>query len=126
MFAKTVLVFFGLSFGVFGLWALIAPESLARMVHFSLDTPGAVTEIRAFYGGLELGLAILMLAAAVYPALVPGALLTLVAAAGGIALARIVGLVLDGSGSAFMFGALAWEVAGAVLGFIAYSRLDPA
>lgn len=125
MFAKSVLGFFGLSFGVFGVWALAAPESLARLVHFSLDTPGAVTEIRAFYGGLEIGLAVLMLAAVVYPTLTPAALLALVAAAGGIACARIVGLLLDGSASTFMFSALIWELSGAALGLVAFLKLDP-
>ena len=126
VFATAVLVFFGLSFGVFGAWALVAPVSLAKLVHFSLETPGAITEIRAFYGGLEIGLAALLLAGAAYRPLMPVALLALVIGAGGIALARVVGLLLDGSSSGFMFGALTWEVAGAVLGLVAYLKLDTA
>lgn len=123
MFAKVVLVFFGLSFGGFGVWALLSPLSLAKLVHFSLDTPGAVTEIRAFYGGLEIGLAIFMIAAAFYRPLIPGALLALVAAAGGIGLARIIGIIADGSGSTFMYSALVWELSGAALGLFAFLQM---
>ncbi|MFK8016183.1 MAG: DUF4345 family protein [Gammaproteobacteria bacterium] len=124
MFAKVVLIFFGLSFGGFGVWALIAPASLAKLVHFSLDTPGAMTEIRAFYGGLEIGFAAFLIAAAFVRPLVPGALLALVAIAGGIALARLVGIVVDGSGSTFMYSALVWELAGAGLGLLAWLQVD--
>ena len=123
MFAKVVLVFFGLSFGGFGVWALLSPLSMAKLLHFSLHTPSAVTEIRAFYGGLEIGLAIFMVTAAFYRPLIPGALLALVATAGGIALARIVGIIADGSGSLFMYGALVWELAGASLGLIAFLQV---
>lgn len=123
MFAIIVLIVFGLSFGVFGAWALVAPQSLAQLLHFGLQTPGSVTEMRAFYGGLELGLCALMLVAVVNRTLVPGALLALVAAAGGIAVARVIGLVLDGSANGLLLGALAFESAGAILGLIAYLGL---
>ncbi len=123
MFAKVVLVFFGLSFGGFGVWALLSPVSLAKLVHFSLDTPGAVTEIRAFYGGLEIGFAIFLIAAVFYRPLIPGALLALTAVAGGIGLARIAGILADGSGSAFMYSALVWELAGAGLGLVAFLQI---
>lgn len=123
MFVSIVLVIFGLSFGAFGVWAVAAPAGLAGLLHFGLETPGAVTEIRAFYGGLELGLCTFMLTAVVHRSLVPGALLALTFIAGGIALARIAGLLIDGSLSGLMIGALVWEMAGAVLGLAAYRSL---
>ena len=126
MFVNAVLIIFGLGFGVFGVWALLAPQSLAQLLHFGLQTPGAVTEMRAFYGGLELGLAGLLLAAVVVRSLVPGALLALTVAAGGIAIGRLIGLALDGSGSGLMFGALAFELAGGVFGLLAYRSFGPA
>ena len=123
MLVPTVLVFFGLSFGAFGAWALVAPQSLATLLNFELATAGAVTELRAFYGGLEIALCALMLAAVAKPELVRPALVGLIVVAGGIAVGRMVGLVLDGSASGMMFGALAWEIAGAVFGVIAYRSL---
>ncbi|MEM6639767.1 MAG: DUF4345 family protein [Pseudomonadota bacterium] len=126
MFATVVLVFFGLSFGAFGVWALAAPQSLSQLLHFGLETPGAVTELRAFYGGLELGLCGFLLAAVFFRHLVPGALIALAAIAGGVALGRIIGMVLDGSTSSLMLGVLTWEIAGAVLGVAAYLTLPDA
>ncbi|MEO1573422.1 MAG: DUF4345 family protein [Pseudomonadota bacterium] len=126
MFASTVLVFFGLSFGVFGVWALVSPTGLAGLLHFGLETPGAVTELRAFYGGLEIGLCAFLLFAVAHRPLVPGALLALTFIAGGIALARIVGIVADSSLSGLMIGVLVWELAGAALGLAAYLSLNSA
>ena len=124
MFASGVLVFFGLSFLAFGVWALVAPVSLAGLIHFGLETSGSVTEIRAFYGGLEIGFALFLFAAALNRELAPAALLALVAVTGGIALARVVGLIVDQSGSTLMYGALAFELAGAVMGLLAWLNLD--
>lgn len=126
MFPIAVLLFFGASFGAFGVWALLAPASLANLIHMTPETPGALTEIRAFYGGLEIGLAAVMIRAAFHRPWRPGALLVLVAVAGGIAAGRIVGLIIDQSVSGTMLGALVWEVAGAVLGLLAYARLHTA
>ncbi|MFK7887897.1 MAG: DUF4345 family protein [Gammaproteobacteria bacterium] len=124
MFPKIVLIFFGLSFGAFGVWALISPAALANLIHLTPETPGALTEIRAFYGGLEIGLAAFLLRGAFHRPWMSGALLTLVAVAGGIALGRCVGLALDSSVSNMMLGALVWEAAGAVLGTLAYLKLQ--
>ena len=123
MFASAVLLFFGLSFLVFGVWALIAPASLAGLLHFGLETPGSITEIRAFYGGLEIGLALFLGASAFNKAMAPTALIALAAVTGGIALGRVVGLAIDQSGSTLIFGALAFELAGAILGLAAFLSL---
>jgi hypothetical protein len=106
MFVNLVLLFFALSFLVFGVWGLVAPASLAALMHFSLDAPGAHTEIRAFDR-----------------ALAPGVLLTLTVVTLGVALARSAGLVLDRSASRLMLGVLAWEASGVVLGAMAYLRV---
>ncbi len=126
VFPVAVLLFFGASFGAFGVWALLAPASLASLIHMTPDTPGALTEIRAFYGGLELGLAAFMIRAAFYRPWRSGALMALVAVAGGIAVGRIVGLFVDQSMSGTMLGALVWEATGALLGTLALLRLPAA
>ena len=123
MFAKVVLVVFGLSFLAFGGWALFAPSSLAGLINFGLENSAAVTEIRAFYGGLEIGFAGFLLAAAFKDELTSAALLALAAVSGGIALARIAGLIVDASGSTLMYGALAFEFTGAVLAILARRSL---
>ena len=54
--AQKILLIAGLAFLVFGVLFLAIPERMMRLVEIPLDTPTAVTEIRAFYGGLEIGL----------------------------------------------------------------------
>ena len=44
------------TWAAFGLWLLIDPAALAN-AEVAVDTPTARTEVRAFYGGLELGVA---------------------------------------------------------------------
>ena len=123
MFATVVLVFFGLSFLAFGLWALFAPVSLAALVHFGMESPASVTEIRAFYGGLEIGLAAFLIWSAFDKEMLPAALIALAAVAGGIALARVAGILVDGSASGMMFGALAFESLGAIFAVAAWFSL---
>jgi uncharacterized protein DUF4345 len=78
-----------------GVWFLIWPEGLSA-VGLSADTPAARTELRATYGGLELGLFAFLAWCAVggreriRVGLVALALSTL-----GFALGRVTGLVLD-------------------------------
>ena len=46
-----------LAFAGFGTWLLVRPETM-ETVGLALTTPAAYTEVRGFYGGLELGCAL--------------------------------------------------------------------
>lgn len=111
--SRIVLAAAGLMFLGFGLAFMLRPVPTARMVGIRLPEPAAVTEIRAFYGGLEVGLAVLLFIACAYaPWRVPGLALALAAFAGP-ALGRVVGLLLDGRPRSVIYTILAVELFGA-------------
>ncbi|MFT6400156.1 MAG: hypothetical protein ACJAYU_004926 [Bradymonadia bacterium] len=91
-----VLSFNGLAFLGFGLAFLLWPSAMTADLDITLPTARADIEIRAFYGGLELGFgAFLLLAARRHswqvPALVGAAMLL-----GGAGTTRVVGQLLEG------------------------------
>jgi hypothetical protein len=82
------------AFAGFGTWLLLRPQALSR-VGVEVPSPTARAEIRAFYGGLEIGLAVFFAAAAATPAWHRPALLAQTAALGGSALARLFSITGD-------------------------------
>ena len=60
---SVVLLFDAIAFAGFGVAFLFAPAELVAKVDIALQSPVAVSEIRAFYGGLELGVAAYLAAA---------------------------------------------------------------
>ncbi|HEX8904439.1 MAG TPA: DUF4345 domain-containing protein [Longimicrobiaceae bacterium] len=120
--ARISLVLAALAFAGFGVALLVRP-TLLGILGVQLPTPAAATEIRAFYGGLELGLAAFFFIASRRDAWVRPALFAQAAGMGGIVLARIAGIAVDGSAEplVLLFGAL--EASGAILGLIALRRL---
>ena len=83
------LVFVGLAYALF-------PHELASLTEIALLTPGAVTDVRAIYGGLQIGLGLLLLVHWRRRSLRP-ALLLLGVGFGCVAGARVLGLCLDGA-----------------------------
>ena len=107
-------------FAGFGLGFVFAPEYLAALVTGAAPaTPSAVTDMRATYGGMALGLAVIFGLGARKDANVlvgvQGVLAVMVALAG----ARSLGMLLDGGPNIFMFVLLMAEVLMAVLAFLA-------
>ena len=93
----------------FGLAIVAAPEAVLAPVGIS-GTAAGLVELRAFYGGLELGLAAFLFACAAKPAWrVPG-LWSVALINGGIAAARLLGIGLSGEFTGFFAGALVWEI----------------
>lgn len=123
MFARIVLIASGVMFISFGLWALIAPVHLAALVHFDLMDSFARTEMRAFYGGLEIGFGLFLCISGLNSLSHRTALLSCACTLSGIAICRIIGIMIDGTaGSTFMIGALSLEVVGAVVSWFAWNK----
>ncbi|MEL6868962.1 MAG: DUF4345 domain-containing protein [Pseudomonadota bacterium] len=122
-FAKIVLWLFGLITLAFGAYSLVAPEQLAQLTQYDLRSSGAITEIRAFYGGLELGLAAFWIAGALKPSLLRAALVSMILVWSAVAASRVFGLIIDDSLTSTMIIVLVSEVLGAALAFIALQRL---
>jgi hypothetical protein len=119
IFARIVLCLSGLMFAGFGGWLLLRPEALGEFVKLDAGDPATLTEVRAFYGGLEIGLGLFLLgAAAIRRAVVSGLVLVLLVF-GATAMGRGAGLVFDGPDPSGMIPYLAVEVAAAVLAAIA-------
>ena len=96
-FAKLVVLLHAVAYLGFGIAFLLRPAELADFIDVSVETPAALTELRAFYGGLEIGLGLWLLAAlprgdSVVTGRLAGAALFMACVAG----ARACGLVIDG------------------------------
>ncbi|PKM44009.1 MAG: DUF4345 domain-containing protein [Gammaproteobacteria bacterium HGW-Gammaproteobacteria-1] len=101
----------------FGLGFVFTPEALAAVITGAAPaTPSAMTDMRATYGGMALGLALIFgLCARNGESVrlgVHGVLAVMVA----LAVARTLGMLLDGSPNTFMFVLLLAEV---VMAFLA-------
>ena len=117
-YRATVLALAGLGFLGFGLWFLVDPIGPLAAIGITATGAPAATEFRAFYGGLEVGLAALLLAAAAKPTWrVPGLWLVL-ATNGGIAAGRLIGVAVDGVWVPFFTYALVWELGFAALAIV--------
>lgn len=119
LFARIVLGLGALMYGVLGILFLLVPKRLEQKLGLRYDSPAAITEIRAFYGGLELGLALFMAYCIVQPAALRPGLWALVLVALGSALGRAYGLVVDGKSESFTVTYLIFEVVTGLLGLAA-------
>ena len=107
-----------------GLAYFIQPETMASYSGALLMSNAAVTEVRAYYGGLQLGLAAYLLLALLRGELLRPALTLLVLLYAVLALARIAGLWLDGGAQqTFNLYALLLEVVSAGLAWWALRGL---
>ena len=113
-----VLALAGFGFLGFGLWFLVDPIAPLAAIGISATGAPAPTEFRAFYGGLEVGLGLLLLAAASRPDWRTAGLWLVIATNGGIAAGRLIGVAIDGVWVPFFTYALVWEVGFAVLAVV--------
>lgn len=93
----------------FGVVMLVAPAGLLASIGIVLQTPEAITEIRAFYGGLEIGLGLALLFCLIQPGLLRPGLALSALCYGTVALCRFGGMLVDGSGGSFLYTALIFE-----------------
>ncbi|WP_397608219.1 DUF4345 family protein [Silanimonas sp.] len=124
-FRIAVLALAGLGFLGFGLWFLVDPIGPLADIGITATGAPAATEFRAFYGGLEVGLGLLMLVAAAKPDWRMAGLWLVIATNGGIAAGRLVGVAVDGVWVPFFTYALVWEVGFAVLAAIGLKAAGP-
>ena len=98
-----------LIFVFFGAWLFAVPTAL-EAIGIQLTTPEAFIDIRATYGGLELGLAAFLLVAQARPAWHSAAMLLSALCVGGFGLGRLSGIVIEGQGTPLMWFFLGLEV----------------
>ena len=109
------------AFLVFGVAYLFAPASLAGSAGITAD-PGGLTDLRATYGGFQIGFGIFLIWSALAPARMPTALLATALVVGFVGLCRTVGLLVDSAPSSFHWMGLAFEVPITVLACLIFGR----
>lgn len=93
----------------FGIAYTFWPVKMASLTKYELTAPLAVTEMRAFYGGLELGLAVFLGICAIRTDWIIPGLTATVLIYGGIIVARSIGMALDSSTNRFLLKIIAVE-----------------
>lgn len=112
----------GLGFLGFGLAFLLAPLETLAAAGIEVQGALAVVELRAFYGGLELGLGALLVAAALRPQYHRAGLWLCLTSYGGIGLTRAAGMLTASIASPFLWFALLVELALACAAAFALQR----
>ena len=120
--ARIILALAALMFGAFGVWLLLDPESLGDLTGVVASGPAARTEVRAFYGGLEIGFAAFFVLGCCRPKIAATACLCLGVVVTGLVLGRIFGMVADGSFSNQLLAFVMIEAVFAGLGFLGFAR----
>ena len=116
------LILAGAGFLVFGVAMSVAPQATMASVGWQIPDGVPTTEVRAFYGGLELALGALLLAAAAQPTYRRAGLALGAVTYGAVGLTRAFGLLIDGTGGSFLLGALATEITLALLCAYAWTK----
>ena len=124
-FARAYLYFVGAMGLVFGFWYLIAPTALTDPTGFGGLGPNALTDVRATYGGFQIGSGLFLLWSAAAPARVRIALVLQALTIGAIGSCRLVGFAIDGSPNGFLLSAVLTEITFTALAVIALRRLPP-
>ena len=120
-FDRIVLVVSGVFVAFAGIACLIAPESLTQPAGLSA-TPSGLTEIRAFYGGLQFGLGCFLIWCSRQPSLILPGLLLVAFSVGAIGLARVTGMVIDQAPTAYHVANLALEITTVTVVTVAVAR----
>ena len=122
-FARAYLYFVGVMGLVFGVWYLVAPATWTDPTGFGPLGPNALTDVRATYGGFQIGLGLFTIWAALDASRVRMAVVLQLLTIGAIASCRLVGFAVDGSPNGFLRSAIATEVSFTVITMIALYRL---
>ena len=123
-FARAYLYFCAVMGLFFGLWYLVAPAAWTDPTGFGPLGPNAVTDVRATYGGFQIGLGLFTLWAASDLARVRMALVLQALTIGAIGSCRLVGFAIDGSPNGFLISAIVSEVTLTALALFALFRLS--
>jgi hypothetical protein len=125
----TTRIFLGLSalaWLPYGIFCLAQPGFLEGAAGVASSTPTGSAELRAMYGGLQAGIGALALVGFLRAEAARPALLTLLFLCAGLALGRILGLVVDGAASPYTLIAIGFEVTSAAVAGALVGRAAPA
>jgi hypothetical protein len=99
----------------YGAYCFLHPAYLDQAAGVASQTATGMTEIRAMYGGLQIGIGLLALAGLLRDGFRRHALVTLAFLCGGLCTTRLAGAFLDGGFSSYTTGALVFEIGSTAL-----------
>jgi hypothetical protein len=124
--ARFVLVASAIAFAGIGAAFLVCPEAMAEHVGLSLARAIADNDVRAVYGGLQIGIGAFLATCAARPAWFRPGLVAQLFLFGGLALARVVSLFAAGFPGQLGAALHAAEIVAFVFGLVALRRLRAA
>ena len=117
-----VLALCALGFLGFGLWLLFDPSALQK-VGVGATSKVGTAELRAFYGGMEIGLGLFLAGCLLKPEWRAAGLWLVLLANGGAGLARLLAIGLGGAAlGGYLAWALLWELGFAALAALALAQ----
>ncbi|HVN86346.1 MAG TPA: DUF4345 domain-containing protein [Candidatus Binatia bacterium] len=120
-FERVLLAFFAAFVLLAGVACLVAPANFALQAGLSA-TPSGLTEIRAFYGGLQIGFGSFLFWCLRDRALTVAGLLLEMVGVGALGIARVLGMLIDRSPTGYHLTNLAVEVTTVALIAVAFAR----
>jgi len=121
-FPRVVLGLTGAVFVTLGLGFLVAPEGLLGLMKIQVSPERALTEVRAMYGGLELGLGVFFIVAVFRERWIRAALGAQFLILGGMGSTRFLAMLFSGRTDRLMLALAVAELIGAVLGIGAFGQ----
>lgn len=112
----------GLSFLLIGANTFHDPLAAMAPVELNINTVSALNELRANYGGLQIGMGLFLLAGLCCKTYVRPALLAQALIVGGLAVGRLVSIALDGQPNAFVQGLIVLESVTALISLTLFLR----
>jgi len=107
----------------FGLVYLFLPGPMIEAAGFGIVRPSGVTDVRATYGGFQIGMGLFLFWTAMAEERVRGGLLLVLFSIGAVGASRSMGVMLDGDFSDFHLAGLATEVVITIFTLIVMVRL---
>ncbi|MFC4727744.1 DUF4345 family protein [Coralloluteibacterium thermophilus] len=109
----------GASFLAYGLWYAFDLHGALSAVGIHVEGEIATTHLRTYLAGLQIALGVFLLACALLGSFRRPGLWLVLATHGGMALTRVLGIILDGPYAPVFFALLVWEVGVAFLALLA-------
>ncbi len=122
LFGKILLYLASAMLGVMGILFLFWPRWIGGEVALGLTAPAAATDVRAVYGGFELGVAIFLAYCATHQGLQRIGLLAAFLGAFGFAVGRGIGMWVEGSVTAIHRAMFIFELTSALVVWLVYRR----
>ena len=107
----------------FGTAFLLIPATMSTWVGFTVNTPTAMADVRATYGGCELGVGLFLAFCLLRRTWIDAALILQVMTLAGYATGRVLGIAGDGPQQAITYIAFAVEAGGVAIALVALAML---